>query len=177
MLLLLLKSVYLIFISPSLSSIITPHCEARIMAIYVCYHPLPPSSPLTIIYYIPQNGWTAMMCAACKGYKEIVSLLVERGANMDVQNVVRLYHPLPHSSPLTIILYSPIHQYGRTAMMEAAFQGHLEIVSLLVERGANMDLQAVVRLYHPLPLSSPLTIILYSPVWWYSHDECSHVRL
>jgi hypothetical protein len=52
-------------------------------------------------------------------------------------------------------------------MMRAAREGHLEIVSLLIERGANMDLQDNVRLYHPsLPRGSLLTIIiLYSPEW------------
>ena len=37
-------------------------------------------------------------------------------------------------------------------MMLAARDGHLEIVSLLIERGGNMDLQDKVRLYHPSTL-------------------------
>ena len=39
-----------------------------------------------------------------------------------------------------------------TAMMEAAYRGHKEIVSLLIERGGNMDLKTKVSVHH-LPLS------------------------
>ena len=42
-----------------------------------------------------------------------------------------------------------------TAMMWAAYRGHKEIVSLLIERGGNMDLKTKVRLYHPLPPHLP----------------------
>ena len=35
------------------------------------------------------------MIAALHGHKEILSLLVERGGNIDLQNEVRLYHPSP----------------------------------------------------------------------------------
>jgi ankyrin repeat protein len=66
-----------------------------------------------------------------------------------------------------------IRQDGWTAMMHAARYGRLEIVSLLMERGANMDLQDKVRLYHPLHPSSLLTTILYPPGWCHSHDNGS----
>ena len=44
--------------------------------------------------------------------------------------------------PLTRCLYtSPCTQDGDTALMLAAYEGHLDIVKLLLERGAQTDLQ------------------------------------
>ena len=47
-------------------------------------------------------------------------------------------------------------------MMIAASEGHKEIVSLLIERGGNMDLQDKVRLYHPSLLISPNYYIIFT---------------
>ena len=47
-------------------------------------------------------------------------------------------------------------------MMNAASFGHKEIVSLLIERGGNMDLQDKVRLYQPSPLISPNYYIIFT---------------
>jgi hypothetical protein len=44
-----------------------------------------------------------MMVAARKGYLDIVSLLIERGGNMDLQDLVRLHHLTP--SLISLIKY------------------------------------------------------------------------
>ena len=42
-------------------------------------------------------------------------------------------------------LYSAVPQYGRTALIRAAQDGHTETVSVLVEAGADVNLQEKVR--------------------------------
>ena len=39
-------------------------------------------------YYNDQDGWTALMVAADNGHVDIVTYLVEQGANKDLQNKV-----------------------------------------------------------------------------------------
>ena len=38
-----------------------------------------------------------------------------------------------------IVIY--LHQFGRTVLWEAASSGHLEVVTLLVDAGASIDIQ------------------------------------
>lgn len=58
------------------------------------------------------------MCAADKGHKEVVQLLLERGADADIQN-----------------------SEGRTALFHAIDKGREQVVQLLLEKGATPDLQ------------------------------------
>ena len=59
-----------------------------------------------------------MSWAAEEGYDKIVSLLVEAGANMDIED-----------------------RYGSTAMHIAAMTGHDKVLSLLLEAGADKNIQ------------------------------------
>ncbi len=36
------------------------------------------------------DGWTALIWASYYGHERVVSLLIERGANIDIQNKVRI---------------------------------------------------------------------------------------
>lgn len=45
-----------------------------------------------MLYYIPpQDGLTALMCATLENHSETVSVLVEYGADLNVQNKVQEY--------------------------------------------------------------------------------------
>lgn len=78
----------------------------------------------------PEDRHLAFALAAQFGRAEIVRLLLDTGENPD------RYNPLGAHSHST-----PLHQ--------AAFAGHMEVVKLLVERGARLDLEDV--LWHGTP--------------------------
>ena len=58
------------------------------------------------------------MRAASSGHLAVVQLLVERGANLNIQD-----------------------EYGYTALIKAAERGYLPIAQYLIEKGANKDMQ------------------------------------
>jgi len=60
-----------------------------------------------------EMGWTALIMASKEGKKEVASLLVQRGAKMDLKD-----------------------HYGKTALMYAYENGHFEIVDFLKNEGA-----------------------------------------
>lgn len=64
-------------------------------------------------------GWTALHEAASCGYQDIVELLLENGADPNIQDSVQKC--------------TPIHL--------AARKGHLEVVRSLVQSGARLDLK------------------------------------
>ena len=47
------------------------------------------------LYLYAQNGLTAVYVASCKGYAQIVELLLRRAADVDLQTVVRLLCVFP----------------------------------------------------------------------------------
>ena len=61
---------------------------------------------------------TALMVASQQGHREVVEVLVGKGARIDVQM-----------------------ENGRTALMLASALGHREVVEVLVGKGARIDLQ------------------------------------
>ena len=48
-----------------------------------------PSHVVTIIHSTIQDGWTALKQASFNGHLKVVELLLETGANPDIQNKVR----------------------------------------------------------------------------------------
>jgi hypothetical protein len=66
-----------------------------------------------------EHGWSALMVAASKGSMEMLKLLIENGAALDVKN----------------------HQGGQTALIFAAHWGHTEVVRYLIAKGANLNVQ------------------------------------
>jgi ankyrin repeat protein/predicted nucleotidyltransferase len=63
-----------------------------------------------------KNGSTALLVATYNGHKEIVELLLEKGADIEAKS-----------------------NKGNTALLFAAFNGHKEIVELLLEKGADIE--------------------------------------
>ncbi len=66
-----------------------------------------------------KNGWSALMIAASKGNVDILKLLIENGAALDVRK----------------------YQGGQTALIFAAHWGHADVVRHLIARGANLNIQ------------------------------------
>ncbi|MFC1478069.1 ankyrin repeat domain-containing protein [Candidatus Margulisiibacteriota bacterium] len=71
---------------------------------------------LPILLKEANNGKTALMVAAKRGRTEVVKLLIEAGADLNLKNVE-----------------------DRTALMIAAEKGHTEIIKLLIEAGADLN--------------------------------------
>ena len=100
-----------------------------------------------------QNGETALMLAVrseCsapefslvlatqRGLAEVVQLLIEAGANVNLRNQVArsLTKVLPYSSKACVSYCILVLQNGETALILAARGGHSEIVKALTEAGA-----------------------------------------
>ena len=66
------------------------------------------------------NGRTALMLASQEGHCQVVRLLLERGAKVDLQD-----------------------SKGWSALMLACQAGHCEVAELLLESGADVDLQSL----------------------------------
>jgi hypothetical protein len=64
------------------------------------------------------NGYTALIWAASRGYTETVRLLIEGGADLNLQAAD-----------------------GQTALMRAADNGQFDVVKVLVENGADVNIQ------------------------------------
>ena len=86
-----------------------------------------------------------MMCAAHNGHLKVVMQLAELGVDLsaadNVGNVIFVLNK-EHSSDFLMLFYACFsHQDGSTALMLAAEQGHIEVVTQLAELG--VDLSAV----------------------------------
>ena len=68
---------------------------------------------------IRSNNFSPLHSASMNGYTKIVELLIEKGANVNVQTDPQRY--------------APIHS--------ASFGGHLETIKVLVKNGANLELR------------------------------------
>ncbi|XP_046346164.2 ankyrin repeat domain-containing protein 50-like [Haliotis rufescens] len=104
---------------------------------------------------VNSRGWkkrTPMMRAAEKGHKEIVELLVNKGADLSLayntagSNVLHLACFNGHVDVVKYLLSQDtlnVNSRGlmkRTPMMRAAEKGHKEVVELLVSKGADASL-------------------------------------
>jgi ankyrin repeat protein len=64
-------------------------------------------------------GYTPLFFAAATGYMIVAQLLIEHGAQIDLQEI----------------------EHQRTSLMLATLNGHHEVVAVLLQRGANQNLQ------------------------------------
>ena len=79
---------------------------------------------------IKDGGWTSLHFASQNGHADIVQLLHDYGANLNVRNVY---------------LSAPIHL--------ASAHGHLKVTEMLIDRGADIDVRNE-RQEAPLDLTS-----------------------
>ena len=89
-----------------------------------------------------REGWygqTALMWAAAEGHAEVVRLLIEAGANVDVRSreidTPESYAEWPQGS----VVYPDVPRGGLTALQFAAREGQLEAVQALIDGGANLN--------------------------------------
>ncbi|XP_046548424.1 fibronectin type 3 and ankyrin repeat domains protein 1-like [Haliotis rubra] len=96
-------------------------------------------------------GRTPVIWAALKGYREVVELLVTKGANVKLTDRfgINILHSACLGGDVDVVKYFHSHdmadidsraQCKRTPMMLAAENGHKEVVELLVGEGADMSL-------------------------------------
>ena len=98
-------------------------------------------SLLSIIQY----GRTALMWASYRGHTEVVKVLVEAKADLNITDQVNLI--INYLLTLTIDVYHDYCfifislQYGHTALIDAVTSGHTSIVNILVDHGAATDIR------------------------------------
>eukprot|EP00731_Ephydatia_muelleri_P005837 Em0003g85a len=92
------------------------------------------------------DGWTALMKASEAGQVEGVKVLLDRGAEVSMKDKTPLptpsYHPYDvDAHPVHGKVY-PVHgKDGRTALMKASEAGQVECVMVLLDRGAEVNMQ------------------------------------
>ena len=87
-----------------------------------------------------QNGWTALIWAAWRGHLSVARLLMEQCVALDMSDKVRIYKLCYIGDDDACVV-----QRGSTALMEAAYNGHLPIVQYLAEQGAALNMANKVR--------------------------------
>ena len=100
---------------------------------------------------IDGREWSPLMMASGWGHTDIVKLLLERGAQIDLQNyagqIALMWASIRGHTDIVKVLLERGAQVdfldndGSTALMWASGSGHTEIVKLLLEHGAQLDLQ------------------------------------
>ena len=99
---------------------------------------------------IGSNGWSALTIAAAKGHDEILSWLIESGADAQHRDVYR-YTPFLRAvengqiNAASILLALPEtdvnaqDEYDNSSLHHAVSANHTELISLLLNHGANPD--------------------------------------
>lgn len=108
-----------------------------------------PATPLAVhpaALLVPQEGNTALLCAAAEGHVAPLQQLHARGANAEARDKVspsplakqpRLMAEGPSFSGANETALCPTveSQSGRTALMKAALEGHVDALSQLLDWG------------------------------------------
>ena len=68
---------------------------------------------------LDEDGWTALMTAACNNRTDVVRYLLANGANVNKQN-----------------------RFGETALHDASINNHTDVISVLLQHGASRDIKS-----------------------------------
>ena len=118
---------------------------STVVHLYIHYHT--DHHDCHVCFFGNQKKWTALMIASSKGYTDVVRCLMDRKAAVNFQANVSISSRTSASlrtiaikilNALTI-KYFCSSQGGWTALMMASVNGHLDIVTLLVEKDAPVD--------------------------------------
>ena len=94
--------------------------------------------------FVLQLGETALIHASWEGNREIVKILIEAKASVNIRDKVRLDHTL------TILMECLLQsgrqhffflQTGKTALFKATYGGWVKICQLLIDAGVHVDAQ------------------------------------
>ena len=91
-----------------------------------------------------QTGTTALYGAIRNGHYDCVLLLIQAGADVDNQNIVSTLLFIIMVILMTYLI--DITQWGSTALHEAAVYGRCDSAKLLIQSGADVDIQKNVSL-------------------------------
>lgn len=90
------------------------------------------------LFFPLQWGWTALMAAARKNRAEIVKLLIERGASIEMEMTVRSIHTFC-AIYMVWCLQDAKKLTGERALHIACYMGSYSVVQVLIQHGANLD--------------------------------------
>ena len=88
------------------------------------------------------DGRTGLILACCKGEKVVAKSLIDKGANVDHQDKVK--KTVFNNVHDHIILIRYLSQIGYTPLHYASRNGHTDVVEMLIENGAQIDVPAKV---------------------------------
>jgi serine/threonine-protein phosphatase 6 regulatory ankyrin repeat subunit B len=107
------------------------------------------------VNYSDTNNVSLLMLASILGYTEVCKILIDKGAEFDLQSkhgitgLKQEYNANVQSEPekkgilnLKNNYVAMEHTEGATALMMASQKGHMEIATMLVDNGANLNLKS-----------------------------------
>ena len=135
------------------------HSYSAIVAGLILHPPL--SSPPREIPLFSQDGVTALIAANMNGHVKVVKVLLDKGADTTAKDKVGGLSggdraPLPQQilvantaapppiqchNRLPLLTSSPPYgsQLGSTALIQASIKGHVEVVKVLLDKGAGLE--------------------------------------
>ena len=105
------------------------HCNCYIVTLNVCFI---------------QNGWTPLMTASFNGHVDIVRILIEAKAKVNTQDEVCCYK-ITHCKTCICKYIYLCPQNGVTALYLAAQEGKVDVVRLLIDAEAQVNIQTEVH--------------------------------